>query len=504
MKRASIIIIFINFIALNFSFSQDYFSKLIKIHRDTAQIFTTPYLVNDSIFTYICFIKKGVPSSAIAVFDTSMNYNREIYFPTIDVNLVNSSGRYQTIMYQSGKEISPNGTVSDTQTLISYDFENKTLKKVKNIATGSYLKEDNLHDQLYTYKDTTYLFSAYGYLDTPKPYKLIINRIDKDMNPIDTKYINFANQSYISDIIKNDKFIYILGILDTVINKEYVYVYKLKKLDLNFNTIWDKSYQSIDFADAHPGRMTFDGDDIIMSLYTDRVKLDHYVNWINPVIVRVDADGNIKWKVDFLNRFDSGAHTIKTLKNGDILFCGVNSSYDFDAQCGWLVRMKPTGEVLWNKMYFDHRSGDARFGYLYDFVELEGGNIIAVGAYQHADSTSTGIPTNFTSAWAIKIGPDGCPGFECDSVVHEYTLNTPTPITIDRLNIYPNPTTGLVYGDGDLVYADRTLRILNFTGRVVYVGKTQDLVSGIDISRLPQGIYFISINGIGVHKIIKI
>ncbi len=491
-------------IALNVCFSQDYFSKLIKIHRDTAQIFMSPYLVNDSIYTYICFKKNGVESTSFAVFDTSMNFSREIYFPTLIGNLLNSSDRSQTKMYKSGKEFSPNGTVSDTQTLISYDFESKALKKVKNIATGSYFKWDKFPDQLYTYKDTTYLFSAYGYLDTPKPYKLIINRIDKDMNPIDTKYVNFANQTYISDILKNDKFIYILGFLDTVINKEYVNVYKLKKLDLNFNTIWDKNYQSIDFVDPFLGRMSFDGDDIIMSLYTDRVKLDHNVNWINPVFVRIDADGNVKWKVDFLNRFESGVHSIKTLKNGDILFCGVNASYDFDAKCGWLVRMKPTGEVIWNKMYFDYRAGDARFGYLYDFVELEGGNIIAVGAYQHADSTSTGIPTNFTSAWAIKVGPDGCPGFECDSVVHEYTLNTPNSITFDRLNIYPNPTNGLIYGEGESVYTDRTLTILNLTGRVVYVGKTQDLVSGIDISRLPQGIYFISINGIGVHKIIKI
>ncbi len=483
-------------------YSQNYFSKLIKIHRDTAQVFFSGTVKNDSLYTFIGFVKNGKPSTSFAVFDTSLNYNREVYFPKLISNTNDTDSKSEQTFYKTGIEILPDGTFTDSQTLIAYNIDNHIMSKKNILKTGK--PGESRSDLLYTYKDTTYLFSSYGYNNSQGSNKLIINMVDKDMKFIASKYINYPSQTYITDFIRNEKNIYILGIQDTIINNEYLDVFKLKKLDLKFNTIWDKNYETHDWADPFPGKMTFANDDIILGIYTDRAIIDPQVNPTNPVLLRIDPDGKVKWRKDFLYKFEAGIHTIKLLKNGDILFCGFNSNEEYNAKPGWMVRMKQNGDVIWNKMYIDKRAGDQLFGYLIDFHELEGGNIIAFGGWQQSDTTSTGIPTNYTTAWALKLGPDGCPGFDCGDVVFDYTLKGRDPITIDLLNIYPNPTSGLIYGDGANIYEDRTLTILNLTGIIVYEGKTKDLLSGIDINNLTPGVYFISVRGSEVKKIIKL
>jgi len=324
------------------------------------------------------------------------------------------------------------------------------------------------------------------------------------MNLVGTKFINYKTQVSISQIIRNDKYMYLLGIMDTIINQEAVKVYNLKKLDIYFNTIWVKNYATHDWGPAIAGTMCNYGDDIVMVIYTDRLILNHEINMTNPVVYRIDPDGNVKWKVDFLNRFESGAHTIKPMKNGDIMLCGLKSTLEANGSPGWLVRMTSSGEILWNKTYLDKRAANSIFGYLYDFHELPGGNILGFGAFQQVDTSEDGQIKEFTSAWALKLGPDGCPGYDCGDVVLDYTLKGRDPITIDLLNIYPNPTSGFIYGDGANIYKNRTLTILNLTGKIVYEGKTKDLLSGIDINNLPPGVYFISVRGSEVKKIIKL
>jgi len=90
----------------------------------------------------------------------------------------------------------------------------------------------------------------------------------------------------------------------------------------------------------------------------------------------------------------------------------------------------------------------------------------------------------------FSLGPlDGSP---CDTL----GLDNPLSINVTKEKndfiVYPNPTNGLIYGEGEIIY------------KTLYEGNSEDLRTGIDLSDQPSGIYFIYIHEIGIKKIVKI
>ena len=64
--------------------------------------------------------------------------------------------------------------------------------------------------------------------------------------------------------------------------------------------------------------------------------------------------------------------------------------------------------------------------------------------------------------------------------------------TIGNLSVYPNPTQGMV-----TIMVDDALgfeyQVLDFTGKAIMIGETQDHSTSIDLRGLCKGVYFISI-----------
>ncbi len=102
----------------------------------------------------------------------------------------------------------------------------------------------------------------------------------------------------------------------------------------------------------------------------------------------------------------------------------------------------------------------------------------------------------------FNLGP--VDGSSCD------TLGLDNPLSIDKqidrheYVIYPNPTNGLIYGDGEIIFKNHFLKIFDITGKTLYKGNSEDLKRGIDLSDKPSGIYFIYIHEVGIKKIVKI
>jgi len=155
--------LYINIFLLLFlecGYCQPFFSKLIKLKPDTAQIFTAAYLYKDSVYTYVNFKKFGINSSAFAVFDTSLNLNRTFDFPKL-MTQTNGSYSYENgILYKSGIVLNSNLEITDSQIVTSYNTKNKTFITKRNWETGDI--GDEFSDRLFTYKDTTYAYSTYG------------------------------------------------------------------------------------------------------------------------------------------------------------------------------------------------------------------------------------------------------------------------------------------------------------------------------------------------------
>jgi hypothetical protein len=74
----------------------------------------------------------------------------------------------------------------------------------------------------------------------------------------------------------------------------------------------------------------------------------------------------------------------------------------------------------------------------------------------------------------------------------------------DIINIYPNPTNGILYISSEKVYHKLDIEIFNQIGKKVM---TANNVKSLDLRSLPSGTYFLKIdlnNTLESYKIIKI
>ena len=102
----------------------------------------------------------------------------------------------------------------------------------------------------------------------------------------------------------------------------------------------------------------------------------------------------------------------------------------------------------------------------------------------------------------FNLGP--VDGSSCDTLGLDNPLSVDLPKEKSDFIVYPNPTNGLIYGEGEIIYKNHFLKIFDITGKEIYEGNSEDLKRGIDLSYQPGGIYFIYIYELGIKKIVKI
>lgn len=75
----------------------------------------------------------------------------------------------------------------------------------------------------------------------------------------------------------------------------------------------------------------------------------------------------------------------------------------------------------------------------------------------------------------------------------EFTTDIVKPSNNIKVFAYPNPTTGIVFFKG-LSNEKVNMRIFNMSGMQVFAARINASVESLDISYLPKGIYFVSMN----------
>jgi hypothetical protein len=83
---------------------------------------------------------------------------------------------------------------------------------------------------------------------------------------------------------------------------------------------------------------------------------------------------------------------------------------------------------------------------------------------------------------------------DCDEVYQEYH-NGLDESTENQFNIYPNPTNGILFVESRRAASlpTQTYRITNLLGQTMMSGTITAETQQIDVSNLPQGMYFISL-----------
>lgn len=166
-----------------------------------------------------------------------------------------------------------------------------------------------------------------------------------------------------------------------------------------------------------------------------------------------------------------------------------------DIEYGMITKYNNQGDTIWAHWYqHPQYEGNRKNHYIYDIVELDNGDIWALGEIQDYDGD------NVRRVWVFKINEFGCmeEGVnDCVTItssIDNYLLN-------DDLKIIPNPTEGIFYLQTENIDQIKKVEIFDFTGKM----KTAfyNPVEKMNISNFPSGVYMIRAylkNGSWVNK----
>ena len=284
---------------------------------------------------------------------------------------------------------------------------------------------------------------------------------------------------------------------------------QILKTDVNGDTLWTKTYGGIhnDVANC-----------LIQS--TDSNLL--FVGWTSNfnansgdvLLTKIDTSGNIIWTKTYGGLyFDGGSHLIQTFDGGYMITGRTQSSTAGVSNKLYLIKTDSFGDTIWTKAYNNHYFVNS------NCIEqtVDGGYIITGSENitgTNPDVYVFKIDANGNEEWSASFGGASLDyglcikqtfdeGFVVSGTnssigaggedVYLKKFNRAGLATgfypkehIRYVNIFPNPTTGIV-----TINAERLERIeiVNIEGRKVYTG----IESEIDLSSQPNGIYIINV-----------
>jgi|GEM_PF-882665 len=226
----------------------------------------------------------------------------------------------------------------------------------------------------------------------------------------------------------------------------------------------------------------------------------------NPYLICLNDQGEFIWRYNFNdNAYKKFPVAISKATNGDIIGCGFVNNPNYNYSSGWLFRVSPNGELLWEREYISY-TPMINFLVPQGIDEDDNDNIIVTGAIIDAIPTG-GYEWN---ALLLKVLPNGCftPGCNggaedtliiASTVVGVESVPKPPPQVsgVSPLVVFPNPTNGVVQ---ILLPAQRQNAQILFTNlsghtlKTVPVPATQYNQSqmSIDTIDLPDGMYILS------------
>ncbi|WP_232054710.1 PEGA domain-containing protein [Thermococcus sp. 2319x1] len=141
------------------------------------------------------------------------------------------------------------------------------------------------------------------------------------------------------------------------------------RLDENGNVRWQKTYGGTYMDKAYAVAIAPNGD-IIVAGYTASFGAGGYNVWV----LRLDADGNVKWQKTYGGNDYDWAYAVALAENGDIIVAGYTYSFGAGYDDVWVVRLDENGNVRWQKTY-----GGSYYDEAFAVALAENGDIIVAG-----------------------------------------------------------------------------------------------------------------------------
>ncbi len=163
------------------------------------------------------------------------------------------------------------------------------------------------------------------------------------------------------------------------------------RLDANGNVKWQKTYGGSNDDSADAVALAPNGD-IIVAGRTKSFGAGNADFWV----LHLDENGNIKWQKTYGGSDSDGADALALAPNGDIIVVGYTKSFGAGSADVWILRLDENGNVKWQKTY-----GGSDWDYANEVAMVDSGDIIVVG---YTRSFSAGDDNN---VWFLRLPPDG-------------------------------------------------------------------------------------------------
>jgi hypothetical protein len=275
--------------------------------------------------------------------------------------------------------------------------------------------------------------------------------------------------------------------------------YWIVKLDNLGNITWQKTYGGSSTDDLHALFQTNDGGYFLGGSSSSPISGDKTVSSFGSDdywVIKTDSVGTIEWQnVYGGTESDTLFSAIQNSDNNFVLTgtslsgaSGNKTELSRGSYDSWTLKINNFGNILWQKTL----GGSGQDGFNYILQTIDGGYFLSGGTDSPISYDIINPFRGSSDYWLVKLSPEN--------------LST-NNFANAAINIYPNPTTGIININFGQVLDQATLTLTNVLGQVVSSKTVGNLVNTIFEINEPNGIYFLEIvsqnNEKKVFKIIK-
>ena len=239
------------------------------------------------------------------------------------------------------------------------------------------------------------------------------------------------------------------------------------KYDENFNTVWHWISERTESTQLPFICETESGNIVVALSATGFNKIAR--------LLCIREDQSIEWEFNFpgnSSKIQRTINSLKRLRNGDIVGIGyfghttLNSGGTIILKVPYVFRLTSTGKLLWQKAFYRDRPVlDFCNGYFNDVVELDNGDLIAVGRLDNYLEYDPVVMQGRIDPdiLIVRMDANGCIDDDCKMLTKIYpdtTSSTTNTISeVEEAMLYPNPAHGGMY----LLGNDEVSKITFFT-----------------------------------------
>lgn len=271
------------------------------------------------------------------------------------------------------------------------------------------------------------------------------------------------------------------------------------KVNSSGDQLWTQELRRGDFLRWHgTDPLLLDNGLIALNWIDDVVEVAPFDVRFQDMLLWIDQEGEIVNEYFFPRDRVRDIYSMTKAANGDIIGAGSINMADLElGSGGYVFRMSPEGELLWERFLADVRYPlDQHF--FNDVIEAEDGGIVLTGMFQDSFPNINPSPNN-PNVWLVKLDSTGClePGCGTFQVMGAVVSTEEAPVAATpELRMYPNPTATfahLRWSDEAEVTYPLEVQVYDLAGRPVLARTFAASPSVVQCADWPAGYYVVQV-----------